>query len=221
MTRHFVRGFTLIELMTIIAFIAILGAIAFPVFISAVERAKITHDMNNLRQIGLATQTYLSDNDNNLFSSSASWMSQLHPIAGSSGTKYLPGWNVFQSPFDKRQPLDDDTNSPVSYGLNGNGIIGMAAAKISKPSVFILFAPAQNSAATVQFSGAAGTAAPGVTVYKNAVNPSGPATGGPQNNRQRINAVFADLHCESLPWSMFINDSPSSSDPSAAQRWSP
>jgi type II secretory pathway pseudopilin PulG len=226
MTKNSLRGFTLIELITIIAFLAVLATFAYPVYITALERAKITQDMNNLRQIGLATQSYLSDNDNNLFSSSPSWMYQLHPPAGASGTTYLPGWNVFQSPFDRRPALENDTTSPVSYGFNGNQnpiIIGMAAAKISKPSVFILFAPAQTSAApTVTFQGTAGvTANGGVTVYKATSTPGGVAIGGPHSSRKQINAVFADLHSENMLWSVFINDAPNSSDPWAAQRWSP
>src|SRR5438477_2935691 len=136
MTKGLSRGFTLIELLILIAFLVILASFSYPVLLSALERAKITQDLNNLRQIGLATQTYLSDNDNNLFSPNVSWMSQLHP-------KYLPGWNVFQSPFDKRQPLENDTTSPVSYGVNANIYAdpnnAMAAAKVSKPIVFILF----------------------------------------------------------------------------------
>jgi Tfp pilus assembly protein PilE len=218
MAKDFMRGFTLMEVLIIIAFLIILASIGYPFYLTALERAKITQDMNNLRQIGLATQTYLSDNDNNLFSASASWMSQLHP-------KYLPGWNVFQSPFDKRPFVENDTTSAVSYGFNGNqnpAIVGMAAAKISKPAAFILFAPAQDSGTTVTFQGTAGvTANGGVLVYKATSSPGGVAPGGAQNSRQRVNAVFADLHCESLSWSIFINDSPSSSDPWAAQRWSP
>ena len=224
MTKDFSRGFSLIELIVLIAFLSILAAFVYPVLLSALERAKITQDLNNLRQIGLATQTYLSDNDNNLFSSGTSWMSQLHP-------KYLPGWNVFQSPFDKRQAAEGDTTSPVSYGVNASIYAdpnnAMAAAKISRPVAFILFAPAQTSSApTVTFLGVAGTGAPGVTVLGIGSNtatssPGGNATGGPQNNRQRINAVFADGHCESLPWTVFTNNTSSASDPWAAQRWSP
>src|SRR6266498_550498 len=70
MTKNFYlgRAFTLIELLVVIAVIAILASVAYPVFIGAQERAKITKDMNNLRQIGLATQTYMNDNDGVLFS---------------------------------------------------------------------------------------------------------------------------------------------------------
>ncbi len=159
------RGFTLIELLVVIAIIAILGALAYPVYTGVLERAKATKDMSNLRQVGVATQTYMNDNDGVLPGSATNaWMSQLHP-------KYLAAWSIFQSPFDRRGSLEDDANSPVSYGINGNptnSIIGASADKIINPSEFIVFAPAQAAGATVGFAptSKANFGAPGVTVYK-------------------------------------------------------
>src|SRR5438445_7949014 len=132
MIRNFSRGFTMIELLVVIAIIAILATIAYPTFIGILERAKATKDMNNLRQIGIATQLYMNDNDGALFSAAASWMSQLHP-------KYLSSWNVFQSPFDTRGALEDDVNSPVSYGINNgpsNNVVGAFAYQIITHSIF-------------------------------------------------------------------------------------
>ena len=78
----------MIELLLVIAVIAVLATIAYPTFIGILERARATKDMNNLRQIGIATQLYMNDNDGVLFSTTTSWMSQLHQ------TKYLSSWNV-------------------------------------------------------------------------------------------------------------------------------
>jgi prepilin-type processing-associated H-X9-DG protein len=195
------------------AVIAILITIAYPVYTSVLERGKATKDMSNLRQIGVATQAYMNDNDGVLFTAGGIWMNQLHP-------KYLPSWAIFQSPFDKRPPSESDASAPISYGLNGNtksggsSIAGLSASKIANPSVFILFAPAQAPGTTVTFSG--GTAAP-VTVYKNA---SPAASGGTHSNRKQINALFADLHAEMMLWSKFILDN-DPNDPSAALRWDP
>jgi len=213
MTRNFSRAFTLVELFVVMAVIAILLSIAYPTYTGILERARITKDMNNLRQIGLATQTYMNDNDGVLFTAGGIWMTQLHP-------KYLSAWNIFQSPFDRRAASEVDASAPISYGLNGNpgsgsSIAGLSVDKITKPSVFIMFAPAQAAGPTVTFGG--GTAA-AVTVYKN-TNPA--ASGGTHSSRTRINALFADLHAETMGWTTFINDTPSASDPSADLRWSP
>src|SRR5437773_12482379 len=142
MTRNFSRAFTLFELLVVVVIIAILASIAYPVYIGILERAKVTKDMNNLRQIGIATQLYLNDNDGALpGSATVTLMSHLHQ------TKYLSSWKVFQSPFDTRSPSEvGDATTPVSYGINQN-VAGTAtsADKISNPSIFILFAPAQTS----------------------------------------------------------------------------
>src|SRR5260370_14372965 len=160
MTKKYLRGFTLMELLVVIAMVAILSTIAYPVFIGVQERGKALKDLNNLRQIGVVTQLYLNDHENVLFSPATSWMSQLYQKDGS---KYLSSWDVFLSPLDNlvspRTASDNDANSAVSYGINGvlPSIIGMSATKITIPTAFILFAPAQASGATVNFQGTANT----------------------------------------------------------------
>ncbi len=57
------RGFTLIELLVVIAIISILAAILFPVFVRAKAAAQATACMSNERQLGLAIQLYVNDND--------------------------------------------------------------------------------------------------------------------------------------------------------------
>jgi len=56
-------GFTLIELLVVIAIIAILAAILFPVFSQAREKARQTQCLNNMKNIGMATQQYVQDYD--------------------------------------------------------------------------------------------------------------------------------------------------------------
>ena len=211
----------MIELLLVIAVIAVLATIAYPVFTGALERAKAVKDMNNLRQIGIATQLYMNDNDGALpGSTTVPWMSQLHP-------KYLSSWNIFQSPFDTRAPSEGGILapvSPISYGINFNvypNTIAMSADKISKPTIFILFASAQAPGAAVTFSGLATTGAPGVTENAGTSN-AGLATGGTHSTRTKINALFADLHLENMPWTTFTqNTANPPSDPDGNLRWTP
>ena len=55
------RGFTLVEVLTVIAIIALLAAILFPVFAQARSRGAIARDTSNLRQIMKALEAYSMD----------------------------------------------------------------------------------------------------------------------------------------------------------------
>ena len=57
------RGFTLIEILMVIAIIAVLGAILFPVFASVREKGRQISCVSNLHQLGLAIELYAQDSD--------------------------------------------------------------------------------------------------------------------------------------------------------------
>src|SRR5688572_271338 len=78
------RGFTLIEILVVIAIIAILAAIIFPVFAASREKARSTACLSNLRQLGNGYMLYVQDHD------------ELFPLNAQAPTR--PGIRAYYSP---------------------------------------------------------------------------------------------------------------------------
>jgi prepilin-type N-terminal cleavage/methylation domain-containing protein/prepilin-type processing-associated H-X9-DG protein len=89
-------GFTLIELLVVIAVIVILAGILFPVFAQARDAAKRANCISNLRQIALAHQMYVQDNDDAL----PSWY-----IYGVNGYQI---WPEYLSPYYRDNKILDE-----------------------------------------------------------------------------------------------------------------
>lgn len=64
MKSRYFRAFTLIELLVVIAIIAMLVSLTIPHVGQMIERARSATCMGNLKNIGVATTSYLSEHDN-------------------------------------------------------------------------------------------------------------------------------------------------------------
>ena len=116
-------GFTLIEILVVIAIIAILAAILFPVFARARENGRRTSCQSNLKQLGLGIAQYNADYDEHyplgLYDDwNNGWPTAIEP--------YLKSIEVFRCPSDHSElyvPADWDLPSwagtPISYAANG------------------------------------------------------------------------------------------------------
>lgn len=62
-TRPIARGFTLVEILAVIVIIAIVAAIAFPIFAKARGKANATTCINNMKQLYQALAMYSADHD--------------------------------------------------------------------------------------------------------------------------------------------------------------
>ncbi len=223
MAKNCFRAFTLIELLVVIAVIAILATIAYPVYTGVTERARVTQDMNNLRQVGIAIQAYLNDNDQVLPATTTWPGTTATPVLYS---KYIATRKVLQSPFDKRSSLETDL-APVSYSINANMYavapgINRNMTSVVSPASTILMAP--------KYTGNPANAASwaGTTTSAPDLPPGGTGeTRGTQANGTRINALFCDFHSESLTFSLTGPPYPAgtfqdtTSDPLGLKHWDP
>ncbi|MCW3059858.1 MAG: prepilin-type N-terminal cleavage/methylation domain [Capsulimonas sp.] len=197
-------GFTLIELLVVIAIVSILAGIILPVLARVRESGRRTQCLSNLRQIGLAVQTYSQDYDDKfpyggspcdlngngwLYTPYADAISEMDPIQVVL-SPYLRNSLVWKCPSDRgftacsalngsSLPLDA---SPTAYGKYGDSY---------EYNTYLTLL--QYSQSTVQKTDSAGGVhgATEIFLFADAV---GSWHGGGLLGSERYNIVFVDGH---------------------------
>ena len=99
------RGFTLIEMLIVVAIIAALAAIGYPLTQSVVGKSREATCLNRLRSIGVGLQTYLQEHGDKmpeLVQGRATKTGEL-PVLETVLLPYVDSADAFQCPADHKQ----------------------------------------------------------------------------------------------------------------------
>lgn len=102
-------GFTIVELTVVVTIIAVLGAILFPVFAKAREKARQAQCLSNLQQIWTGLRIYAADNGGR-YAPQDDRLDPLYP-------RYLPHADVFLCPSSSEEVAAPNVN--VNYQCKG------------------------------------------------------------------------------------------------------
>jgi prepilin-type N-terminal cleavage/methylation domain-containing protein/prepilin-type processing-associated H-X9-DG protein len=127
------RGFTLIELLVVIAIIAVLIALLLPAVQAAREAARRAQCTNNLKQIGLAAQNYVSSN--NVFPPQTSWPTMAATYTNTGvGMSWGFNWYLAIFPQLEQNTIFNATNfylCPLDGGIGQYSMVTAATTQVN------------------------------------------------------------------------------------------
>jgi prepilin-type processing-associated H-X9-DG protein len=153
----------LVELLTLIAIIALLGAILFPVFGQAREKARQSNCLSNHRQVGAAIVLYAQDYDETLLPTwgfaqvNGRWQQELWPrlllpycnnpaVFRDPSNAARTGLDAVRGPAAGATVAEPDAGEGVFIGMGRNGCLpdfGLAMACVTAPTESIALCDAR------------------------------------------------------------------------------
>ena len=130
--RDFERGFTLVELMVVVAIIAVIAGIVVPNYVHARRQAAVSNTQANMKQIATALELYFADKQDY---PAGSHVNVTPALFGGAGNGYLnatpennhqdyvytySGGAGLAPSYDVEDPITYDTASIVNVSLGPN-----------------------------------------------------------------------------------------------------
>ena len=139
-------GFTLIELLVVIAIIAVLIALLLPAVQAAREAARRAQCINNLKQIGLASHNYISQNNTfplgDMYPAATKFATSTG-VPGNGYNSYSFGWPIGLLPFIEQSPLYNAWNFSFTYADSTGSVYTNST--VSFNQVATLLCPSENA----------------------------------------------------------------------------
>jgi len=121
------RGFTLLELVVVIAIVAVLAVLLTPVFQRVAATGKTTVCLGHLRQIGVGLSAYLTDNNNQMpvLKTARERRDDEVPVIDNTLNRFLTDPKVFACPADEKFAALSGTSYIWNVALNGQTLGGL------------------------------------------------------------------------------------------------
>ena len=130
--RPRVEGFTLLELLVVVAIISVLAGIVSYAASHGIESARATNCAGHLRQLGIALSGYLGDHNNLMPELKAGRETKGDdvPVIDNTLDKYMPSKSVFACPSDHQYAAASGTSYYWNTALNGQSAAALNFLKV-------------------------------------------------------------------------------------------